>query len=736
MLPDFAQSTTEDAQPSDWVYSVAVFTPLHQTFSYQGSVGISPGSRVRVPFANREVTGIVLGRGEAPPGIQLKAIQQVADDTPMLPPELLQLGTWMSTYYHAPIGECFELLLPALARPGQPVPAPEQRQQWVLTANGRAISVDQLNGSKRQILIRTLQQQGSLPTTELSTLGISLATARSLARDELIQLDNVTPDQAHTPPLSQSTLTLSAEQQTLLDQLLSLPADAPPQLLLGATGSGKTEIYIEWCRTRLAQGKQCLVLLPEIGLTPQMVSRFSARLGFNVAQLHSGMSDKARWRVWQGLSSGDIKLVLGTRSAILAPFADLGLIIVDEEHDGSYKQQDGVRYHARDLAIWRAQQQSCPILLGSATPSLESLANAERGRFQQHTLARRAEQGEVARSLIDITRHATVAGLSAPLAERISDHLAQGQQVMLFLNRRGIAPSMACTQCGTVQQCPNCSAYVTYHQRPARLLCHHCGWSHRPPYPCESCGATSLEPLGIGTAGLEEQLRAHWPDTALWRIDRDTVKKREDWATLNSEIHSGKPGILLGTQMLAKGHDYPNVTLTAILDADSGLFSADFRAFERTAQLLTQVSGRAGRRSARAEVVVQTRLPEHPLLNQFLNHDYASMANQLLHERQHTDMPPFSYLATVRADHPQEEQAAQFLDQLSQALAPSSPVRGIGPMPALMSKRAGQHRQLWLLRSPSRPALHHQLKRVVQHLSAHRTPSGLRWSIDVDPQEF
>ncbi|MFY0663792.1 MAG: primosomal protein N' [Natronospirillum sp.] len=734
MLPDFSQSTSQEADKPDSTYAVAVFTPLHQSFSYTGPANLRPGTRVRVPFGHRDSTGVVLGLAQDTQGIQLKAISTTPDGEPLLPPDLVHLGQWLSDYYHAPIGACFELLLPALARSGDELPAPKPRQQLALTANGRAVSIDQLRGTKRQTLISTLQQQGSLPTTELKSLGVTLSTARSLERDDLLMVETVATPLPPKP--SSSTLTLSPAQQHLLDALLQLPVEAPPQLLLGATGSGKTEIYIEWCRAVLAQGKQCLVLLPEIGLTPQMVSRFSARLGFNVAQLHSGMTDLARLRVWQGLRNGDITLVLGTRSAVLAPFADLGLVIVDEEHDGSYKQQDGVRYHARDVAIWRTRQLGCPILLGSATPSLESLANAARGRFARHDLARRAEQGEVARSLIDITRHATVAGLSAPLAERITAHLQQGQQVMLFLNRRGIAPSMICTACGTIQQCPNCSAYVTYHQKPARLLCHHCGWSHRPPYPCESCGSTTLEPLGVGTAGLEEQLREHWPDAALWRIDRDTIKNRDDWAALNSDVHSGKPGILLGTQMLAKGHDYPNVTLTAILDADSGLFSADFRAFERTAQLLTQVSGRAGRRSARAEVLVQTRLPEHPLLNQFLTQDYATIAEHLLRERQRADMPPFSFLATVRADHQKEEDAAQFLDDLIQQLGPVAPIMGIGPMPALMSKRAGQYRQLWLLRASSRPALHGLLHTIVRHLSSARVPAGIRWGIDVDPQDF
>lgn len=732
MLPDSLQSTTQDT--ANTVYDVAVFVPLHTTFSYLGPANVRAGTRVRVPFGHRECTGIVLDETNAPADVTLKPFIDIPDTEPLLPADSLALGHWLSRYYHAPLGDCMELLLPALARQGTALPAPKPRLVVCLTHKGRAIAAQQLTGKKRQALVSALHSQGDIPQAELKALNISLATARSLERDELVQIQPEVQAVAAQP--SANTLSLTTAQADILGQLLALPDTAEPQVLLGATGSGKTEIYIEWCRTTLQAGQQCLVLLPEIGLTPQMISRFSARLGMTVAQLHSGMSDLARLRVWQGLQDGTVLLVLGTRSAVLAPFHDLGLIIVDEEHDGSYKQHDGVRYHARDVAIWRAHQQGCPILLGSATPSLETLANAERGRYNLHTLPRRADQGEVARSLVDITRHATTAGLSNPLVERITDHLQQGQQVMLFLNRRGMAPSMVCTACGTIQQCPHCSAYVTYHQRPARLLCHHCGWSHRPPYPCESCHATSLEPLGIGTAGLEEQLRAHWPDVALWRIDRDNIKHADDWATINAEIHSGKSGILLGTQLLAKGHDYPNVTLTGIVDADSGLFSADFRSYERMAQLLTQVSGRAGRRSARAEVIVQTRLPDHPLFDQFLRTDYFTMATQLLRERQQVGMPPFSFLATVRADHVEEEQAAQFLSDLSNTLALPTAVTGLGPMPALMSKRAGLYRQLWLLRSTERKTLHTALEQIIEHCAQRRPPSGISWGIDVDPYEF
>lgn len=718
-------------------YAVAVFTPLHQTFTYLGPAGLAAGHRVRVPFGHREVTGIVVAPTTAPESstLHLKPLAAIPDTEPLLNQEQCDLAHWIHRYYHAAIGEAFELLLPPGTRGGQALPASKPARTLTLSARGRAVTPDQLRGKKQQMLLRQLQQHSQLTRQDLKGLAISPATINGLIKEQLAEWHETAPEPVS--PNKDSTLSLSDDQQGVLDLVTQPEQIGRPQLLLGATGSGKTEIYIEWARQVLRQGRQCLILLPEIGLTPQMVSRFSHRLGMPVAQLHSGMGDSARYRVWQGLKQGQVGLVLGTRSAVLAPFADLGLIIVDEEHDASYKQQDGVRYHARDLALVRARKLGCPIMLGSATPALESLHNATQGRFQRHDLPRRADQGDAVRSLIDLNRHAVTHGLSTPLVTAIDDHLQRQQQVMLFLNRRGIAPSMICEACGTVQHCPNCTAYVTYHEHPARLLCHHCGWSHRPPYPCESCGETRLVPLGLGTAGLENYLRRRWPDAALWRIDRDSVKNAEDWGRLNSEIQSGQPGILVGTQMLAKGHDYPNVTLTGILDADNGLFSADFRAFERTAQLLTQVSGRAGRRRTRAEILLQTRLPDHPLLNEFLRTDYAELAEQLLKERTQAQMPPLSHLALVRADHPDEATALSFLQTLRDIMPLPDDVQSIGPMPALMSRRAGQHRMLWQLKSRARAPLHQALDSVVLTVSkGMKTPSQLSWGIDVDPLEF
>ncbi|MCH8550415.1 MAG: primosomal protein N' [Natronospirillum sp.] len=722
--------------PDSALYSVAVFCPLHQTFTYSGPSGLQRGQRVRVPFGSRQLGGVITDTlALAPEGIRLRALTDVPDEHPMLPADNCALAEWLARYYHAPIGEAYELCLPAAARPGLALPAARTIRHLSLTPRGRALDPTQLRGSKQQTLVRLLQQHSQLTREELKQEGIGKPTADTLCREELAQW---TEQQASRPePARASALTLSPAQNQLLIEFLNAESNSTPQLLLGATGSGKTELYIEWARTILLQGRQCLILLPEIGLTPQMVSRFSQRLGMTTAQLHSGMTDTARLRVWQDLAHNRIPLVLGTRSAVLAPFADLGLIIVDEEHDGSYKQQDGVRYHARDVALWRARQAGCPILLGSATPALESLQNARERRYQRHDLPRREDQGDVARSLIDLNRHAVAHGLSTPLVTRMDEHLQQGRQVMLFLNRRGIAPSMICDACGTIQHCPNCSAYVTYHENPARLLCHHCGWSHRPPYPCEHCAETRLVPLGLGTAGLEQYLRQRWPDTAIWRIDRDSIRNPEDWARVNSDIQAGQSGILLGTQMLAKGHDYPNVTLTGILDADSGLFSADFRAFERTAQLLTQVSGRAGRRRARAEILLQTRLPEHPLLNRFLTSDYANLASHLLEERQQADMPPFSHLALLRADHPDETTALAFLSDLSRILPLPPEVTAVGPVPALMSRRAGHYRMLWLLKSTRRAPLHQVLDSAVLTVSnGMKIPGKLSWGIDVDPIEF
>lgn len=710
-------------------YAVAVFSPLHQTFTYLGPPGLERGQRVRVPFGSRELTGIVVGPAQSTPEQALKAVHSVPDTEPLMPASLCALAEWISQYYHAPIGQAYELCLPTLARKGLPLQPPKTPTVLTLTARGRACLPQQLRGPRQQALLRALQQHSPLATDDLRNY--SRATQTALVRAELALWCPAT-----APPLSTLPLALSSAQHQVLSAMMQAPS-WPPQVLYGATGSGKTELYIEWARVVIAAGQQCLILLPEIGLTPQMVNRFEARLGVPVGQYHSGMSEQARLRVWQQLAQHQLPLLLGTRSAVLAPFAQLGLIVVDEEHDPSYKQQDGLRYQARDVALWRARSTQCPIVLGSATPALETLHNVAQRGFQLQVLARRSQQAEVARSLIDLKRHPIAHGLSAPLIERIDEHLAQGRQVMLFLNRRGIAPSMMCEACGTIQSCPNCSAYPTYHKHPTRLLCHHCGWRTQPPYPCQGCGATRLVPLGLGTAGLAEYLSQRWPDTPIWRMDRDSIKGAHDWQTLNEAIYQAHAGILLGTQMLAKGHDFPNVTLTGIIDADSGLFSADFRAFERTAQLLTQVSGRAGRRQTRAEVLVQTRLPDHPLLNQFLEQDYLTLAQSLLAERAQTAMPPYHYLAIIRADHAQPETARQFLQTLQAKVTLAPAVFALGPMPALMNRRAGRHRMLWQLKAAERKPLHQTLANVSALVPGTvKVPSGLSWSIDVDPIEF
>ena len=717
---------------SEFQYAVAVFCPLHQTFTYLGPYGLQRGQRVRVPFGRRELTGIVVAT--QPPATEqtLKAIAQVPDPAPLLSSQQCDLAEWISQYYHVPIGQAYELCLPSLARKGQPIKPAKTQQELVLTERGRACLPEQLRGPRQQALLRALQAQSPLGTEALGDFPKTSQAA--LVKAELAQWQTQAATLAATP--TATNLNLSGAQNQVLQQMMQDPV-WPPQVLYGPTGSGKTELYIEWARAVIQNGQQFLILLPEIGLTPQMVHRFQERLGLTVGQYHSGMGEPARWQVWQQLDQGQLALVLGTRSAVLAPFANLGLIVVDEEHDPSYKQQDGLRYQARDVALWRARVSQCPIVLGSATPALETLHNVDHRGFVLNELQRRATQADVARSLIDLKRHPVAHGLSAPLVARIDEHLQHGRQVMLFLNRRGIAPSMMCEACGTLQSCPNCSAYPTYHKHPARLLCHHCGWQTYPPYPCQGCGATRLVPLGVGTAGLAEYLAQRWPNSPVWRIDRDSIKGTQDWAALNSAIYGGQPGILLGTQMLAKGHDFPNVTLTGIIDADSGLFSADFRAFERTAQLLTQVAGRAGRRQERAEVLIQTRLPDHPLLNQFLEQDYLTLARSLLTQRQQADMPPLTHLAVIRADHAQPATALQFLQTLQQQVSLNAGVMSLGPMPALMNRRAGVHRMIWQLKANARKPLHHSLSAIVQCLSSSlKVPGGLSWSIDVDPLEF
>lgn len=535
----------------------------------------------------------------------------------------------------------------------------------------------------------------------------------------------------------ETPLTLNAAQQTAVSAICTAKNEFKVFLLDGITGSGKTEVYLRAITDILNEGKQALLLVPEISLTPQTVARLSARYTVPVVALHSSLTEKARLHAWLGAKSGEIKIVIGTRSAIFTPFKHLGLIIVDEEHDASFKQQDRFRYHARDLAILRASLNAIPIVLGSATPSLESLLNVKRGRYQHLLLPQRAGIAkEPNYQLIDIKQMALEEGISTPLLENMRTHLQQGNQVMLFLNRRGFAPVLYCPECTWIAHCKRCDARLVYHRSTLRLQCHHCDAQHAVPKACMQCKQSGLIPVGLGTQRLEAALEKFFPHVPIIRVDRDNTSRKGAMQTLLQQIHAQKQAILLGTQMLAKGHHFPHVTLVGIIDADGGLFSADFRAAEQMGQLLLQVSGRAGRAEKVGTVLIQTRHPQHALLQTLIYQGYHAFSDNLLAEREKALLPPYGYFAVFRAESYAAKTANDFLTAIKN-LCPlfENKITILGPVPALINKRKGLYCQHLLVKANHRGLLQHFLKAILEKIEGLAHNHAVKWVLDVDPVE-
>lgn len=533
----------------------------------------------------------------------------------------------------------------------------------------------------------------------------------------------------------EADLPLTDEQKTALQDLVDLRGFAPT-LLEGVTGSGKTELYLRLAADAGRRSEQVLVLCPEIGLTPQLLERFTRRLGPHVASYHSGMTDAERAHVWLGVQRGEIKTVIGTRSAVFLPFQTLGLIVVDEEHDVSFKQQEGLRYQARDVAIVRAQKLGIPVILGSATPSLETLANAEVGRYRHLRLTQRVNAPlPPTIRILDIRTQVLTHGLSEPLLERLQYHLDNDGQALVFINRRGYAPVLWCGGCGWTAHCKHCDARPTLHRSKRLLVCHHCGSEQSVPARCGDCGGTELLPVGEGTERIEEALAARFPQHRLERFDSDRMRKRGEWTRLLADVRNKKIRILVGTQMLAKGHDFADLSFVGIVNADQSLFGADFRGIERMGQLLTQVAGRAGRAGKSGEVVLQTREPQHAALQCLLRDGYGALAKQIAAERKAAGLPPHGHLALLRADAIHESAPMRFLEA-AKPLLKSERVHVLGPAPAPMARRAGRSRAQLLLQSTSRAALQKLLASVIPTLDELPQSKSTRWSIDVDPADL
>lgn len=714
-------------RPAPQAVQVAVPVPLPSLFDYlPPPTGKLPetGSRVLVPFGRRRLIGLVMSQGPASVDAELKPVEQILDEK-LIDQHSIDLIQWCSEYYGFAPGEAVNLLLPGALRRVRPFRQPSP-VAYGLTPAGREA---ELGRAPRQAEIRQWLEVGVLTRDELIARGASTATLSRMLGAGLI-----TAVEAPLERLQQPGPELNDEQRAAVAAILRQRHDFAALLLAGVTGSGKTEVYLRVARRLLDRGHQVLILIPEIGLTPQLVRRIEARLGRRAHTYHSGLSEGERLATWQAAREGHAEVVVGTRSAVFLPFCRLGLIVADEEHDGSFKQQDGARYNGRDVAVLRARRLAIPIVLGSATPSLESLNNAETGRYQLLELTRRA--GQARQPHWQVIDQRGQSGSLAPLLQAaITRHLENGGQVLLYRNRRGYAPVLMCNGCGWQADCHRCSAHLTWHQQVERLQCHHCGHATRRPPRCPDCGSPELAELGAGTERLEELLASQFDTVPVYRVDRDSMSGRDDFENLLEKVRSGDPCILVGTQMLAKGHHLPGVTLAAVLDVDQALFSADFRAPERLGQAVCQVAGRAGRGQQAGEFMLLTRHPEHPLLADLVKGQYLPFARTLLAERHAAALPPATTLALVRAQAHQAEPARKFLVECARKLA-SPGVDISGPVPAIMSRRGGYWRfQLWL-QSEQRATLLRILSEKIPSLYKLPLARKVRWHIDMDPTEL
>jgi primosomal protein N' (replication factor Y) len=727
---------------------VAVPVPLADAFDYLPPAGALPpaiGSRVRVPFGRRKRVGVVVAYADssALPAARLKRVDEVLDASPTVGSELLQTLEWAAAYYHHPIGEVVSHALPGLLREGRPLEEPAERV-WRLTDLGRDQPREDLaRRAARQARALAALLEGPIDEPRLKASGIDGGVLARLAERGWIEAaaaatrrsECLVPHEVKTRPL------LTPDQQAAVDAI-SRERDAgfAAYLLHGVTGSGKTEVYLRLIETELEARRQTLLLVPEIGLTPQLVGRLEDRFGASLAILHSGLTERERFVAWRRAHQREAMLVVGTRSAVFAPLPAAGLIIVDEEHDPSYKQQSGFRYSARDLAVVRARRLGVPIVLASATPSLESFFNAEQGRYRKLEMPRRiGSAGAPKLKLIDLKRHASRQALSTPLIASIGEHLAAGNQVLLFLNRRGFAPALFCPGCNTVQQCSRCDARLTVHARAAELRCHHCGAHRKLEWTCATCRNERIA-VGAGTQRVDEEIKALFPRARVARLDRDATSRKGALADVLDGVASGDVEILVGTQMLTKGHDFPRVTLVGVLNADQGLFGMDPRSHERLAQTILQVAGRAGRADRPGEVVIQTHYPEHPLLSCLLAQDYAAFASLALAERRDAGWPPYSHLAAWRAEAAQREPAYALLNRVGtiarRAARGQQTVAILGPAPAAMERKQGRYRAQLLFQSPQRAPLHDLVRRTLAELRGSKESRKARWSLDIDPLEL
>ncbi|MGM0553972.1 MAG: primosomal protein N' [Pseudomonadota bacterium] len=727
--------------PPDRIARIALDRPLDRLFDYRIPAGLelAPGQRVRVPFGRRDAIGLVIEQAAESDlaSTRLRNLHAPLEEHPLLSPTLLELLRFGARYYHHPLGEALLGALPPALRHGDPLPALTAETLWRRTPDGgQALADGSVRGRRQQAVLRALGHPEATPALDRATLaaatGFRLAPRELRALAERGWLEAITPDPATPPPPTPAEHVLTPSQQAAVDALD--PDDPTPLLLEGVTGSGKTEVYLQMAARVLARGRQVLFLIPEIALTPQLSARIQQRFPGQVTLLHSGLAEGERLRGWEAARQGARRIVVGTRSALFTPLPDPGLIIVDEEHDSAFKQQDGFRYNARDLAIKRGHVEGIPVVLGSATPTLESLHAAHSGRYRHQRLTTRPDGSHPPGvTTIDTRVHPVDEGLGAPLLDAMQQTLDAGHQCFLLLNRRGFARVLTCDTCGWVAHCRHCDAHLTLHAHHARAVCHLCGYHEARPQCCPECGA-ELSHRGLGTQRLEQALARHFPGVPLIRLDRDSIRHKGALEEALDRIRGLNAAIVVGTQMLAKGHDFPQVGLVGVIDVDQGLFSVDLRATEHTLQLIVQAAGRAGRGSGGGRVLLQTGHPDHPLMQGLDAEDYPAMVAPLLAEREAAGMPPFGYLALVRVEAADAERAREYAEHVAGHLRRHSPgdPRILGPAPAPRHRVNRRFREQILLRAEARQALHRCLAGAHRDWQAHQ-PRDIRIAIDVDP---
>ena len=726
------------------IAQIGIDSPLRQLFDYRipdGQVGFQVGCRVRVPFGKRTIVGIIINLKDQSSVAhnRLKNVQELLDPNPLFNPELFSLIRWAAHYYQYPLGAALFAALPPALRKLNATPIDHDHSEiiWQLTPD----APDHLSRApKQEKLLQLLKQFPNGLTLEQCNEQLTNCRPTLKLLEEKTYVQKILVETKHCPTkFSPPSLHLTEDQDIVSKSIISSIKQFSVHLLEGVTGSGKTEVYFSIIKQVLKQAKsQILILVPEIGLTPQLQDRLQKQFGDSIGLLHSNVSEKQRKQTWLRIAEGDVQIILGTRLAIFAPIPHLKLIVIDEEHDSSFKQQEGFLYHARDVAIYRAKKCNIPIILGSATPSFESLNNVSNKKYQHLLLNKRVHSDVMPRiQIADMRTQQSGIILSTPLSKAMQTHLQTGNQVILFLNRRGYAPALLCHDCGWVAQCQRCDANLTYHSHNNKLTCHHCESIKQKPALCPNCNSSNLILVGQGTQRIEEILAQQFPEYKTVRLDRDNTRRKNSLEKILKEIIEQKFQIIVGTQILSKGHDFPCVSLVGILDIDYGIHSSDFRALERNAQLLIQVSGRSGRRTTQGEVFVQTHTPDHPLLNTLLNDGYSQFAKQSLKERQEWQLPPFSHQISVRARSQKISDLHAFLNQVALIAKQHMPaeISVQGPITPAMEKRAGQYRAFILLTSFQRRLFSQHLETCLTQIEALPESRKVRWSVDVDPMD-